>query len=80
MAFPFAIRTQILRYSAIDNLGWHEVSENNDLIKLYSGRILALAADIPHAERLDNPQGSAKHRSPLCGSTVTVDLERHVEI
>lgn len=45
-----------------------------DLIKLYSKRILALAADIPHAGRLDAPQGSCKKRSPLCGSTVTVDV------
>lgn len=47
---------------------------DSDLIKLYSGRILALAADIPHLGRLDNPDGSARKRSPLCGSTVTVDL------
>ncbi len=46
-----------------------------DLIQLYSKRILALAADIPHAERLADPQGSAMRRSPLCGSTVTVDLK-----
>lgn len=45
-----------------------------DLIKLYSGRILALAADIPHLGRLDAPSASVKKRSPLCGSTVTVDL------
>ncbi|MEZ5886443.1 MAG: iron-sulfur cluster assembly scaffold protein [Paracoccaceae bacterium] len=45
-----------------------------DLIKLYSQRILALAADIPHAERLDHPDATAMRRSPLCGSTVTVDL------
>jgi NifU-like protein involved in Fe-S cluster formation len=45
-----------------------------DLMKLYSGRILALAADIPHMGRLDSPQASAKRRSPLCGSTVTVDV------
>lgn len=48
---------------------------DSDLIKLYSGRILALAADIPHAGRLEAPMGSAKRRSPLCGSTVTVDLD-----
>ncbi|NUB42770.1 iron-sulfur cluster assembly scaffold protein [Fertoebacter nigrum] len=47
---------------------------DSDLIKLYSGRILELAADIPHLGRLTAPQGSAKRRSPLCGSTVTVDL------
>ncbi|MBP7240781.1 iron-sulfur cluster assembly scaffold protein [Amaricoccus sp.] len=50
------------------------MSGENDLIKLYSQRILALAADIPHAARLAAPQVSAKRRSPLCGSTVTVDL------
>lgn len=45
-----------------------------DLIKLYSGRILALAGAIPHLGRLPAPQGTARRRSPLCGSTVTVDL------
>ncbi len=45
-----------------------------DLMKLYSQRILALAAAIPHIGRLDAPQGSAMKRSPLCGSTVTVDV------
>lgn len=47
---------------------------DSDLVKLYSGRILALAADIPHLGRLPDPTGSARKRSPLCGSTVTVDL------
>lgn len=51
------------------------MSEAADLIKLYSGRILALAADIPHHGRLDGPQASVRKRSPLCGSTVTVDLD-----
>lgn len=51
------------------------MAENADLIKLYSGRILALAADIPYHARLDGPQASVKKRSPLCGSTVTVDLD-----
>jgi NifU-like protein involved in Fe-S cluster formation len=50
------------------------MSGETDLIKLYSQRILALAADIPFAERLRDPQATAKKRSPLCGSTVTVDL------
>lgn len=44
------------------------------LEQLYSKRILALAADIPHAGRLAAPAASEKRRSPLCGSTVTVDL------
>lgn len=47
---------------------------DTDLMKLYSGRILALAADIPHLGRLADAHGSAKRRSPLCGSTVTVDV------
>ncbi|MCO6382034.1 iron-sulfur cluster assembly scaffold protein [Oceanicola sp. 502str15] len=50
------------------------MNAENDLIKLYSGRILALAADIPLTDRLDTPQATVKRRSPLCGSTVTVDL------
>jgi NifU-like protein involved in Fe-S cluster formation len=47
---------------------------DSDLLKLYSARILALAADIPHLGRLSAPQGTARRRSPLCGSTVTVDV------
>jgi NifU-like protein involved in Fe-S cluster formation len=46
----------------------------NDLIKLYSARILALAADIPHLDRLSAPCATVKRRAPLCGSTVTVDI------
>lgn len=48
-----------------------------DLISLYSSRILELAASIPHLGRLPSPDGSAKRRSPLCGSTVTVDVKMH---
>jgi len=51
-----------------------EAMSDSDLIKLYSGQILQLAASIPHLGRLPDPSGSAKKRSPLCGSTVTVDL------
>jgi len=50
------------------------VAIQEDLMKLYSQRILALAAGIPHVGRLASPQGSAMKRSPLCGSTVTVDV------
>ena len=46
----------------------------SDLIKLYSTRILALAADIPHLGRLEAPEGTARVRSPQCGSSVTVDV------
>ena len=51
------------------------MAKDTDLIKLYSGRILALAADIPHHTRLAAPQASVKKRSPLCGSMVTVDVQ-----
>lgn len=50
------------------------MSAESDLIKLYSERILALAADIPHHGRLEAPDVSVKKRAPLCGSTVTVDI------
>ncbi len=50
------------------------MSTDGDLIKLYSGQILALAADIPLTDRLQTPDATVKRRSPLCGSTVTVDV------
>ncbi|MEM9100134.1 MAG: iron-sulfur cluster assembly scaffold protein [Pseudomonadota bacterium] len=46
-----------------------------DLMKLYSERILALAAGMSRVGRLETPDGSAMKRSPLCGSTITVDLK-----
>ncbi|MEM9144945.1 MAG: iron-sulfur cluster assembly scaffold protein [Pseudomonadota bacterium] len=49
-------------------------SADHDLMKLYSQRILALAAEIPMTGRLADADGSAMRRSPLCGSTVTVDV------
>ncbi|MCU4654230.1 iron-sulfur cluster assembly scaffold protein [Roseibacterium sp. SDUM158016] len=51
------------------------MTTDNDLVKLYSQRILALAADIPHRGRLEGPQASIRKRAPLCGSTVSVDLD-----
>lgn len=50
------------------------MTTDTDLVKLYSTRILALAADIPHVGRLDSPMGRARKRAPLCGSTVSVDV------
>ncbi len=47
---------------------------DSDLIQLYSARILDLAANIPRLGRLAAPHGTARKRSPLCGSTVTVDV------
>lgn len=42
---------------------------------LYHGRILELAADIPHVGRLDAPDGGATKVSRVCGSVVTVELK-----
>ena len=50
------------------------MSGDTDLIKLYSGRILALAADMPRTDRLADPDATVKKRSPLCGSTIAVDV------
>ncbi len=41
---------------------------------LYHNRVLELAADIPHAGRLEHPDGSSLKVSRVCGSTVNVDL------
>jgi NifU-like protein involved in Fe-S cluster formation len=41
---------------------------------LYSGRVLELAADIPHVGALAAPQGRAHKVSRLCGSEVNVDV------
>lgn len=47
---------------------------DQDLLQLYSTRILALAADIPRTGRLAVPHGAARRRAPLCGSTIGVEL------
>ena len=62
-------------YLVNDSQKGNEMSAENDLIKLYSGRILALAADMPRTARLDHPTATARKRAPLCGSTVTVDVK-----
>lgn len=41
---------------------------------IYSARVLALAANLPHLGRLVSPDGSAEKTSRLCGSRVTVDV------
>jgi len=51
------------------------MSGDSDLINLYSGTILALAADMPNLGRMEEPDIEVKKRSPLCGSTVTVGVK-----
>ncbi|MEJ8574528.1 iron-sulfur cluster assembly scaffold protein [Microbaculum marinum] len=45
------------------------------LDEIYNKRILELAGNIPRLGRLDDPDGTAKGHSKLCGSTVTVDVK-----
>ncbi len=49
--------------------------DDSELIALYSGQILALAADIPHAELIDEPMAELRKRAPLCGSNLAVGLD-----
>lgn len=42
---------------------------------LYTLDILRLATSIPHMGRLEEPMGSARRRSPVCGSELTVDID-----
>lgn len=46
-----------------------------DLDDIYNTKILELAGNIAHIERLTHPQASASARSKLCGSEITVDLD-----
>ena len=43
--------------------------------ELYSGRILALAANMPRAGRLRAPDASAEKVAKLCGSRIIVDVK-----
>ena len=45
-----------------------------ELIRLYSDKILQMAAKPIYRERLSKPDASVTKRSPLCGSAITVDL------
>ncbi|WP_333793430.1 iron-sulfur cluster assembly scaffold protein [Hyphomicrobium sp.] len=46
-----------------------------DLDDIYNQRIFELAAAIPHSDRLEHPDASARAHSKLCGSTVEIDLK-----
>lgn len=43
--------------------------------EIYHGRVLELAANIPHAQRLEAPDGSARQVSRICGSVITADVK-----
>jgi NifU-like protein involved in Fe-S cluster formation len=42
---------------------------------LYNREILRLAASLLPDDRLENPDGTAEVRSPLCGSRITANVE-----
>jgi NifU-like protein involved in Fe-S cluster formation len=48
------------------------MSDNSDMINLYSKRILEFAANIPFTEPLTDFDATATRRSPLCGSNLRV--------
>ena len=50
------------------------------LSDVYNKRILELAANIPHLERLPAPDATARAHSRLCGSTVTVDVTMNGDV
>lgn len=41
---------------------------------LYSRDILRLASSLPHGDRIDDADGSATRRSPVCGSEIAADV------
>ena len=47
---------------------------DDTVIKLYSQKILELASNIPLQGQLEEYDATAKARSPLCGSNITVQL------
>jgi len=50
------------------------MTDATEMIKLYSGKLLSLAGNMPLTDPIDDPQGHAFKRSPLCGSNVSVSL------
>lgn len=48
---------------------------SDDVMSLYSRRLLDLAGAVPFAGHLDHPQGRASRRAPQCGSSVGVELD-----
>jgi NifU-like protein involved in Fe-S cluster formation len=45
-----------------------------DLNEIYNSKLLELAANIPHSQRISAPDATVTAHSKLCGSTVTIDL------
>lgn len=50
------------------------MTENKELAALYQPRIRELAARVRNDKRLENPNFTVACRSPVCGSTLTLDV------
>ncbi|MFC4353208.1 iron-sulfur cluster assembly scaffold protein [Fodinicurvata halophila] len=52
---------------------------DDDLLELYSTRLKELTRDVEGDHRLEGPDVSVDRRSPICGSTMTLDLSAEGE-
>ena len=52
-----------------------KLPSNTDMIKLYSQKILSLATELPFTSPLKDPDISITKRSPVCGSTISIELK-----
>src|SRR5262249_10145123 len=75
LAFGGATITWPYSMAGCTGQGRGSAARMTELDDIYSTRSLELSADIPLAERLADPDGTATAHSKLCGSTVTVDLK-----
>lgn len=60
--------------AVISGISQKTASDDMDMVKLYSKKILNLSTHMPYTQRLATPQVTVVKRSPLCGSTITIDL------
>lgn len=63
-----------LRFHQFKEASFNPLETMSNFDDLYSGRILELAANISHTERLTAPQATVSLQAKLCGSQITVDL------
>ncbi|WP_162140983.1 iron-sulfur cluster assembly scaffold protein [Fodinicurvata sediminis] len=47
---------------------------DDDLLELYSKRLHELTREVEHDRPLERPDVTVEQRSPICGSTMTLDL------
>tara|TARA_B100000575_G_C22839937_1_gene492400 strand:- start:52 stop:489 length:438 start_codon:yes stop_codon:yes gene_type:complete len=41
---------------------------------MYTKKVIHLASNIPHSRRLTNPSVTITKRTPICGSSITIDM------